>query len=95
MGVTPKALLSRPSLDERLGYYYSVYNRISRSRDVSMAGALPLKVSEISAYCELFKIHSLIERERLFDCVTTLDDAYLEYAAKRQSSQTDQAKKPS
>jgi hypothetical protein len=88
MGVTPKALLSRPSLDERLRYYYSAYNRVSRSRDVSMAGALPLKVSEIAAYCELFKIHSLNERERLFDCITTLDDVYLEHVANKQKANT-------
>lgn len=93
--MTPRALLSRPTLDDRLRHYYSTYNRISRSRDVSMAGALPLKVSEISAYCDLFKIQSLTERERLFDYVTSLDDAYLEYVAKRrQEDQVSQAKKP-
>jgi hypothetical protein len=82
-GVTPKALESRPELASRLGYYYQAYNRLARSRDVSMGGPLPLKVSEILAYCTLFEIRQVEERGRLFDHITNLDDTYLDYLAKK------------
>ena len=51
-----------------------------------MAGPLPLKLSEIVAYCELFQIRSVTERERLFDIITSLDDVYLEYVANKQKA---------
>jgi hypothetical protein len=83
MGMTPKALASRPTLKPRLGYYYAAYNRLSRSRDASMAGPLPIKVSEVLAYCTLLEIRNVEERVRLFDHIACLDDAYLEYLKNR------------
>ena len=70
-------------MTSRQGYYYSVYQDISGSRNVSMAGALPIPVSEILAYCELFKIQTLHERAQAFRFVSTLDIAYLTHISKK------------
>lgn len=86
MGVTPRALLDRPELDYRQAYYYSAYQCMSRSRNAGMGGALPIPVSEILAYCELFYIAQLDERARLFRYVNSLDNAYLDWAAERSKS---------
>ena len=66
-------------LDVRQQYYYDAYRAVSRSRSMSMAGPLPIPVSEILSYCILFKIDNLTERERIFRFVTRLDEAYLEH----------------
>lgn len=47
-----------------------------------MAGPLPVPVSEILAYCLLFQIDNLTERERIFKYVNRLDSVYLDHAAK-------------
>jgi hypothetical protein len=92
MGMKPKALASRPELKPQLSYYYAAYNRLSRSRDASMAGPLPIKVSEILAYCTLFEIRHVEERAQLFDHIANLDDAYLDHLANR--SKVDKPKEP-
>jgi hypothetical protein len=72
-------------LDVRQHYYYTAYQGISRSRGVSMAGPLPIPVSEILSYCILFQIDNLTERERIFKFTNRLDSAYLEHVeSKRQ-----------
>lgn len=63
------------------------------SRRVGMAGALPIPVSEIQAYCELFYIRTLPERERLFFFLTDLDSFFLEHMQKKADSTP--PKKPS
>ena len=86
MGVEVAALASRPELDMRQAYYYNAYQSMSRSRNAGMGGALPIPVSEILAYCELFYIAQLDERARLFRYVNRLDGAYLNWAAERSKS---------
>lgn len=86
MGVVPKALLSRPTLDLRQVWYYNAYQAMSRSRNAGAAGALPIPVSEILSYCELFYIAQLEERARLFRYVNRLDEAYLDHAAEKAKS---------
>jgi len=86
MGIRPRALLDRPVLDHRQAYYYVAYQAMARSRNAGMAGALPIPVSEILAYCELFYIAQLDERARLFRYVNRLDNAYLDWAAERSKS---------
>lgn len=76
----------RPVLDERQVYYYNAYQQMSGSRSVGMGGALPIPVSEILAFCNLFYISGLSERERLFKYVHRLDSAYLDHAAEKAKS---------
>lgn len=73
--------MDRPVLDVRQSEYYKAYQGVSRSRNMSMAGPLPILVSEILSYCKLFQIDNLTERERIFKFVNHLDDAYLEHVA--------------
>ena len=87
-GMQPRALENRPLINDRLGYYYAAFNRLSRSRDASMAGPLPIKASEILAYCTLFNIQTVEERERIFDHIANLDDAYLEHVKTRSQVDT-------
>lgn len=72
-----------PELNYRQGYFFSVYQDLAPSRDVAMHGALPIKVSEILAYCELFKVSSLQERSQIFRFVTALDGTYMEHVEKK------------
>jgi hypothetical protein len=51
-----------------------------------MGGAMPIPVSEILAFCNLFYIAQLNERERIFRYVNSLDNAYLEYQAEKSKS---------
>lgn len=48
-----------------------------------MAGPLPIPVSEILAYCELFKIQTIHERAQVFRSVTSLDNVYLTHVSKK------------
>lgn len=88
MGVKPKALEERPELDFRQQWYYTAYQSISRSRSVGMGGPLPVPVSEILAYCQLFYIAKLNERERLFRYINSLDNAYLDYVGEQSKSKS-------
>ncbi len=81
-GVKPEGLRNRPVLDYRQVYYYNIYQRVAGSRRVSMSGALPIPVSEIRSYCDLFKIHNVEHIEAIFDRITHLDSVYLDHAHK-------------
>lgn len=58
-----------------------------------MAGALPIPVSEIEAYCNLFYLRTLPERERLFFFITELDMFFLERMQAK--AEANSPKKPS
>lgn len=66
-------------------YYYTAYQALTRSRTVSMAGPLPIPISEILSYCILFQIDNLTERERILRFVNRLDSVYLEHVATQQA----------
>lgn len=53
-----------------------------------MGGPLPVPVSEILAYCQLFYIAKLNERERLFRYINSLDNAYLDYVGEQSKSKS-------
>lgn len=82
-GKTPPALRNMPELDLRQTYFFNAYQYLGGSRRASMAGALPIPISEILAYCELFKIDDVDHRELLTDRITFLDGVYLEIAAEK------------
>lgn len=84
-GLRPQALADRPVLDFRQHYYYAAYRALSRSRNVAMTQPLPIPISEILAYCILFQIDNLTEREQILRTVNLLDDVYLEHVAAQQA----------
>lgn len=63
-----------------------MFQAVSRSRNAGMAGALPVPVSEILAYCDLYQIAELNERDRIFRYVNRMDEAYLKHTAEKQKS---------
>jgi hypothetical protein len=51
---------------------------------MSMAGPLPIPISEILSYCIMFQIDKLTERERILKYVNQLDSVYLDHIAEKQ-----------
>lgn len=92
-GKTPKALKSRPELDLRQVYFYNAYQRVAGSRRASMAGALPIPISEIKAYAEYLHIDDVDLRELLLDRITFLDGVYLEQVAEKTKTSPSRGKK--
>jgi hypothetical protein len=72
-----------PQLDVRQVYFWNAYQQLTGSRRVSMSGALPIPISEIRAYCELFKIHDVEDIESLLNGINSLDQVYLDYVAEK------------
>jgi hypothetical protein len=82
-GMKIAALDDRPSLDLPQSYYFGVFVELSRSRGSGMNGPLPIPLSEIKAYCELYGIDCIEDRGRIAKFVGTLDEQYLESAYKK------------
>lgn len=80
----PPALRDRPQLDVLQVGYFNAYQKIASSRNFSMSGALPIPISEIESYCNLYKIHNVEIIEELHDRISFLDGVYLEHVAKQQ-----------
>lgn len=47
-----------------------------------MGSALPIPVTEIKAYCDMFDITLLDDRSRFLKYIRSMDNAYLELAQK-------------
>lgn len=82
-GITPPALRDRPQLDARQIYFYNAYQWVASSRNVSMAGALPIPIQAIEAYCNLYKIHDVEKIEVLHERISFLDGVYLDHVAEK------------
>lgn len=90
MGIEPIALQNRPKLEKKLLYFRSVFVELSDSRAYSQYGQpLPIPISEYVAYCEMFEIRSLAERERLFHMVRAQDRAYVQHMSKKMKADLD------
>lgn len=85
-GRTPEALRRRPQLDSRQVGYFNAYQQVAGSRRVGMGGPLPIPVSEVRAYFELYKIHDVEIIETIHDRINFLDGVYLEHVAKQAKS---------
>lgn len=90
MGITPKALLSRPALDQRQLFYYSIFTEISGDRGRTDMAPLPLTTFDIKAYCEFYGIDDLEQRASIALQVKAMDRAYLEKAASKRNDNTSQ-----
>jgi hypothetical protein len=52
---------------------------------MSAVGVLPIPISVIRDYCELFYITSIEQRDRIFRYVSAMDNTYLERVSKKQA----------
>lgn len=82
MGVTPKALLDRPRLEQHDRYYLEAFHDLAASRRYNQAGVQPIPVADIAAYLDLCAIDLPTERYRLFQLIRRLDGAYLRHVMK-------------
>lgn len=86
-GETPMALLTRPTVENRLAYYLKAFDRCSASRQHGSEGQpLPISMNDVLAYCQFFAVDDLDMRERLLDHLQALDEVYLDLAAKRRAA---------
>lgn len=58
---------------------------------MSQVGPLEIPISEVLAYCELFKVHDLHDRTRIFKFVKRIDRAYLEVIAEKHKTEAKKA----
>lgn len=76
-GKTPGGLLERPTLTANQWYYRDVYEDVSGSRQYTTDGQpLPIPISEVLAYCELFGIRELEARHRIMVMVRAQDAGF-------------------
>lgn len=80
----PGALLDRPVLEPHLWYYRDIYGELAGSRGHTANGdPLPIPVSELLAYCELYHIDSVEERETLCTMVRAMDRTFIDFVRER------------
>ncbi|WP_110375636.1 phage tail assembly chaperone [Chelatococcus asaccharovorans] len=78
-----------PALDRKvtvwdhLLWVFEAFTALSGSRQIHMAGARPISVSEIHAYCELMQIDDLEERADFLQFIGRMDRALLGFYEKR------------
>lgn len=67
---------------------------LTQSREYSQFGQpLPIPLSEYVAYCELFGIKELSEREAMFRHVRAMDTIFVEKVGERLKQETDKGAK--
>lgn len=89
-GEVPQALKNRPVLEPRLRYFESVFYDLSSDRDYTSAGSpKAIPTPSILAYCELFYIEDMGERERLFRAVRVMDRAFVKELSAKIKRQQD------
>lgn len=82
-GLDPQALRDRPVLDRVQSYYMDAFQTITDSRRYTYGQPVPIPLSEILSYCQLFYIDSLTEREQLVKVVQALDNTYLKVTSEQ------------
>ncbi len=64
-------------------YWYHVFGVLHPSRGVGLEGPRTIPLSEIEAYCALFRISDLEDREELVTIIRAVDLAYLDLCEAR------------
>lgn len=81
-GVTPDALLKRPSYDQEITWYLNAFFMLTGSRNNGMSiGRIP--ISEILAYASAFELISSLEE--FVTVITAMDVEYVRVSAPKQS----------
>lgn len=84
-GRTPPALENRPSCPTWLIPYMQAYHMLMRTRRYSMGGDhLPIQLSEIKAYLDLYPGHK--DSHFFIDVITRTDGEYLMFVAEKQKA---------
>lgn len=92
-GETPGGLKERPDLTPIQWYYRIAFEEVSASRGYSSNGLpLPVPLTEMLAYCQLYGIESLDEREKLIKMFRAMDAGYRKVAS--QEANSDKPKVP-
>jgi hypothetical protein len=88
MGIMPLGLANRPEEHELGGEIYQAFNTLSSSRSYGMSGPLPISITDMASYCQLFEVVSLDERAAFIRQIQRLDHKYLEIVAARNDTNT-------
>ena len=64
----------------------SAFRELTDSRPYTQAQPIPIPLSEILAYCQMYYIESLLERERLVKVVRILDNTYLKVSSEQRQA---------
>lgn len=85
-GITPKALLDRPVLEERWHYAKSVFDELNGSRRYTMGGPANIPYSEYSRYANDrgFSQHDIIE---VWEDLALIDNIWLAKVTEKQAAQ--------
>lgn len=77
-GTTPRALLDKPTLNERNVGHWLAYRDLNNSRTYGMSMANPIQISEIKAWLELTGEDDADTRALTLRHVKTLDAMFFE-----------------
>ena len=82
-GFTPKALLDRPVLDDRLSFFYGVFCELNRDRRYSAAGS-PFSLT-LRSFIDYADFYAIPQEDRLWMWETLLifDRVWVDEAVKR------------
>lgn len=81
-GIDPPALLNRPECSTWIGSYVNAYQRLSRTRRVTMEGDwLPIQLSEVKAFIDIFP--GIYDIETFVDIITLTDMETLSSRSKK------------
>lgn len=86
-GETPPALANRPALNKWVLNYWAGFHLLNASRPLGPSGVGPIPLSEIVAYCEMFQVDDMDERERFVTMIRALDAAYLKRQAEKREAE--------
>jgi hypothetical protein len=77
-GLDPQALKNKPVVTGAQHFYRDVYADLSDSRGYTQTGSpLPIPLSEVLSYFEMFGIRSLDHRERILYMVRAMDRTFV------------------
>lgn len=88
MGIMPMSLRNRPEMDPLGHSLNAAFNTLSSSRHYSDGSPLPITITEMYSFCQLFEISDLDERQTFVGMMQRLDGAYLADVAKRNATKT-------
>jgi len=84
-GIVPKALESRPILNDRWVYSKSVFDELSGSRRFTMNGPANIPISEYDVYARGYGF-SRLEWASVWEDVSIIDSIWLSEIAKKQAA---------
>lgn len=73
----PEALKNRPELNNWVMPCWNAFQLLTASRPLGMGGVGPIPLTEIEAYCRMYQVDDLDEREQLVTMIRALDSVYL------------------